>query len=388
VAAGNQLKPVAGPERLRVLQVLPSFRVGGAEQMASHLMLGLTATHDVAAVGLSSASNSVLEQRLRSAHVPLWHFGKRVGFDPRVYGLLEQVVREFRPHIIHTHLSVLRYVFPISLRRAETRIVHTLHSLAEYETDFAGRIVHWIAFRRAVLPVAISRAVAASVKRVYGLECPALVPNCIPVHSYARCQENRSRWRAQLGFSEDAIVFTSVSRLEPFKNPFLLLQAFAALPDARAHLALIGEGSLASRLDERIRELGLHGRVHLLGKRYDIPDCLAGSDIFVLASKYEGNPLAVMEAMAAGLPVIATAVGGVPELVESGQQGLIVPPEDLAALTQAMRNLQEDPWKRSRMAASAQERAEKEFGVTRMAQGYSSVYDEALAGRTIGSTPQ
>jgi glycosyltransferase involved in cell wall biosynthesis len=366
-------------ERLRVLHITPSFGVGGAEQMAGHLMVGLSESHDVAAAGLYPPMNTSIEHRLKRANIRLWHLGKRPGFDPRLFKSLDRVLKEVRPHVVHTHLSVLRYALPGLRRRRVPVVVHTLHNLAEHETDALGRAVQWFAFRRAVLPVAISREVAASVKRVYGVQCKAMVPNCIPVENYRRSLADRACWREKERFDRDAILFTCVGRLEPQKNPLLLVQTFAALDHPRIHLIMLGEGSLREQLAAYIRERGLERRVHLLGKRNEVPEWLAASDVFVLSSNWEGNPLAVMEAMAAGLPVIGTAVGGVPELVESGQQGILVPPGDCAAFTDAMRTLLNDPEKRTTMANAAQARATAAFNVERMAQGYESIYRAALA---------
>ena len=366
-------------ERLRVLHITPSFGVGGAEQMAGHLMVGLSESHDVAAAGLYPPMNTSIEHRLQRANIRLWHLGKRPGFDPRLFKSLDRVLKEVRPHVVHTHLSVLRYALPGLRRHRVPVVVHTVHNLAEHETDTLGRAVQWFAFRRAVLPVAISREVAASVKRVYGVECKAMVPNCIPVENYRRSLTDRARWREKERFDRDAILFTCVGRLESQKNPLLLVQAFAALNNPRIHLIMLGEGSLREQLAAYIREHGLERRVHLLGKRNEVPECLAASDVFVLSSNWEGNPLAVMEAMAAGLPVVGTAVGGVPELVESGRQGILVPPGDCAAFTDAMRTLLNDPEKRTAMANAAQAHATAAFNVERMAQGYESIYRAALA---------
>lgn len=366
-------------ERLRVLHMVPSFSVGGAEQFVGHLMVGLSETHDVFGVGLSPARNSPIEAKLERANIPLWHLGKRPGFDPRMFSCVDRVLRQIRPHVVHTHMSVLRYALPSVLRRRIPVVLHTLNNVAEHETDAFGRALQWFAFRGAVLPVAVSREVAASVKRVYGVECKAMIPNCIPVENYRRILDERIRWREKEGFDRDAILFTCVGRLEPQKNPLLLVKAFAALNHARIHLIMLGEGSLRETLAAYIREHGLERRVHLLGKRNEVPECLAASDVFVLSSNWEGNPLAVMEAMAAGLPIIGTTVGGVPELVESGQQGILVPPGDCAAFTEAMRTVLNNPEKRMAMANAAYARAMAAFNVERMAQGYESIYWAALA---------
>jgi glycosyltransferase involved in cell wall biosynthesis len=376
-------------ERFRILHIVPSFSVGGAEQFVGHLMLGLSQAHDVSGIGLYPARKSPIEAKLIRANIPLWHLGKRLGFDPRMFSRLDRVLRETRPHVVHTHMSVLRYALPSLLRRRIPVVLHTLNNMAEHETDAFGRAIQWFAFRGMVLPVAVSREVAASVKRVYGVECNAMVPNCIPVGNYRRSLADRVRWREKERFDCEAILFTCVGRLEPQKNPLLLVQAFAALNNPRIHLIMLGEGSLREQLVAYIREHGLERRVHLLGKRNEVPECLAASDVFVLSSNWEGNPLAVMEAMAAGLPVVSTAVGGVPELVESGQQGILVPPGDCAAFTEAMRTLLNDPEKRTAMANAARVRATAAFNVERMAHGYESIYRAALAtsGRANAAAP-
>ena len=119
--------------------------------------------------------------------------------------------------------------------------------------------------------------------------------------------------------------------------------------------------------------------MHLLGKRDDVARCLAASDIFVMASRWEGNPLAVMEAMASGLPVVGTAVGGVPDLVESGQHGILVPPGEPAALAGAMEFLCRNPETRRSMGAAARERANRQFSLPQMVGAYDALYRTALA---------
>jgi len=178
--------------------------------------------------------------------------------------------------------------------------------------------------------------------------------------------------------TSDAVVFSCVGRLEPQKNPLLLLQAIAEVKDPRAHLVLSGDGSLRERLEAYTQAHNLRDRVHFIGKQNDVPSVLAGSDIFVLASNWEGNPLAVMEAMAAGLPVIATGVGGVPELVQSGDQGLLVPAGDRTGFAAAMTALLYEVETRHAMGHAAQARANREFKVERMVNAYANLYHETV----------
>src|SRR5207247_1056966 len=133
--------------------------------------------------------------RLRDARIPVWHLGKRDGFEPRMFPALAKAMREFRPQVVHTHLSVLRYVLPTLLAYPVPLVVHTLHNLAERETDVVGRVINRIAFRHMVLPVAISQEVAASVERLYGLKPRAVIPNGIPIDRYQSASDDRTRWR-------------------------------------------------------------------------------------------------------------------------------------------------------------------------------------------------
>jgi len=280
--------------------------------------------------------------------------------------------------VVHTHMATQRYVFPLLLKNRVAAALHTVHSLAEYETDAFGRFINWFAFRNHVLPVGVSREVSASVERVYGLECKGVILNCIPVEHYQNNNEDRGLWRDAQGIDRDAFVFTCVGRLEPPKNPSLLLEAFRELNDPRAHLVLSGEGSLREQLKAYAQVHQLGNRVHLIGRQNNVPSVLAASDVFVLSSNWEGNPLAVMEAMAAGLPVVATQVGGVPELVESGKQGFLVPAGDRLRFAGAMKMLLEDQEMRRTMGRAAQSRAMREFRVERMVENYANLYREMV----------
>jgi glycosyltransferase involved in cell wall biosynthesis len=260
-------------------------------------------------------------------------------------------------------------------------MVHTVHNLAEKEIDWSGRLAHRIAFWRGVLPVAIAREVADSLRRVYGIDDFPLIPNGIPVDAFRQPSIVRERWRNKEGFTPTDVLFVCVAGLRPQKNPALLLEAFLRGPahDPRAQLLFVGRGGLRSELERQIGASGLQGRVHLLGLRSDIPEILNATDVFVLSSDYEGNPLSVMEAMAAGKPMICTAVGGVPELVEDGECGLLVPQRSEKALADAMRYMLESPEARESMGEASARRAAERFDLRVMTKAYENLYRTAIA---------
>jgi glycosyltransferase involved in cell wall biosynthesis len=299
---------------------------------------------------------------------------------------LSRLMRDIRPEIVHTHNYVLRYFLPAAGWGRQPIIVHTIHNVADKEVDRPGVWLQRLAFRRRVRPVAIGEEVEASFDRVYGLPRPAVIPYGIDVERYAGGAAARESWRRRNGFGPADLLFVCVARFFPQKNHKTLIDAFASgpgrLPDTR--LLLAGDGYLRPAVERQVQEAGLSDRVRFLGRREDIPDLLAASDVFVLASLWEGNPLSVMEAMAAGLPAVVTAVGGVPELVESGRQGWVVPPSGCGALSAAMMRLAENASLRRSMGAAAAARAHARFGQEQMVKTYESLYEELLYGASAG----
>jgi glycosyltransferase involved in cell wall biosynthesis len=367
--------------RAQVLHILPTLGMAGAEHVAAYLLLRLATRFDMAAVSLYARRDSAIEKSLAQSGIPLRHFGKHVGFDPRMFLAIERALAGFRPDIVHTHLYVLPYVVPAFLRWRPRVWIHTVHTLAEHETDRMRRYLQFVLFRMTTVPVAVSEAVAESLERRYKLGPVIIIRNGICIAESRRNSAERARWRRAEGFDEQDIIVTSVGRLDVPKNPLLLIRAFAELSAPRSRLVLIGQGPLREQVVREAEKLHIVGRLHLLGERDDIPLCLAGSDIFALASDWEGSPLSVMEAMAAGLPVICTAVGGVPELIRSGTEGILVPPGDCGALRDAIRRMVESAPLRASMGRAGQARAEAEFDVARMVEAYGDLYSRLLAGR-------
>jgi len=313
----------------------------------------------------------------------VWYLGKRAGFDFRVLLGLRRVFREFDPHVVHTHTIALRYAFLSAwLRRVPARF-HTIHSLADKE---AGSWV-WLrrlAFRCGVVPVAIADEVAAGVRSLYGIENPANIANGIPLEEYAEPRVQRREWRSREGISESDLVIVSVGRLDRSKNQALAIRALGAMKTRRNALLLFaGEGSadVLRELETLAGELDLGQRVRFLGRRVDIPDLLGAADLFALSSDFEGNPLTVLEAMAASRPVVATAVGGIPELVEHGVSGLLTPAGDVAAFSNSLDTLADDESMRIAMGAAAGDRARARFDVSAMASAYGRLYQERLRDR-------
>ncbi|MDP8245021.1 MAG: glycosyltransferase [Candidatus Hinthialibacter antarcticus] len=209
-----------------------------------------------------------------------------------------------------------------------------------------------------------------------------MVPNGIDIDPFSEPSDViRESVRNEFGFGEDDIVLGVVAQLRPAKRHDLLLEAFSLARSAapRLRLLVVGGGECEQALREQTADLQLEDVVSFAGYRSDARRILRGLDAFTLPSDVEGIPVSVMEAMEAGLPVIATRVGGLPDLIEDGASGILIAPGDSNALSKQIVRIASDVQLRNQMGKSARERVIHEFSVQRMAQRFEALYEEALS---------
>jgi glycosyltransferase involved in cell wall biosynthesis len=278
----------------------------------------------------------------------------------------------------------------VSMTRSLTRasiVVSGRRNLDPHETfGRAGAIVDALALRQTDAVVANSAAAAeyalahepldrAKVRIIRnGVE---LIP---PLEA-----DDRARWRRDLGVGDHELLVGSVANYLPVKRHDLLIEAFAAVANAvaDAHLVLVGEGPMRPAMEARIRTLGLDERVRLVGSIAD-PTSMAGAfDVAVQSSRSEGLPNALLEAAAAGRPIVATAAGGSGEIVLDGVTGLLVPVDDPGALASAMIRALADGELRTRLGGAARERAATVFGMDRFVSEFADLYLELVRARGI-----
>lgn len=350
--------------KIKILQILSGLLPAGAENVVSYLATGFDRSRfETEVISLYDAKPHGIDDRVIDQGIPVRYLGKRRGFDPRMYARLRRTIESFRPDVVHSHSYVLRYL----LGTSGPLMMHTVHNIAGAEVSWAGRVAHRYAYRRGVHPVAVGDAVATSFLRMYGFEPTATIRNGIDLARFWK-PSVRSEWRRANGFSERDLLIVSTGRLTPQKNPVALADAVGKIPGV--HLLLAGEGALRPMLEKR-------ERVHLLGLRDDIPDVLAAADLFALASDWEGLPLAVIEAMAAGLAVVATDVGSVAEAVVHENTGLLVPPRDDRALLQALTAAVNDHDSRRAWGKAGRARA-RLFDVSTMVGAYEDLFIRLL----------
>ena len=312
---------------MKILQVVPYFCFGGAETMCENLTYALKKRgHTVAVVSLY-AERTEISRRMEAAGVKIRYLDKKLGLDVSMVPKLAEVFREERPDIVHTHLDVIKYVVAAARLSGVRRCIHTVHNVAQEEAQGLARRINRFYYRRGWSePVALSPEVQRTVAEVYGLERIPVIFNGV---DFSRCvpKENYS-----LG---DTVTLVHIGRFDDQKNHAGLLQAFSGLlriyPNCR--LNLLGDGQLRKPMEDYARELGIDYAVRFLGNQADVHPYLHDADIFLLPSKFEGMPMTIIEAMGTGLPIVASRVGGVPDMLRDGESGLLVScdPEDVCA---------------------------------------------------------
>ena len=360
---------------LRVVLAIESSGPGGAERMVVSLAEALMRGGDEPIV--ATLKTGWMTQRAEAAGIPVWIEPQRPGLDLRwVLRFARRLSRE-RIDVLHTHEFGMNSYGGAAALLSRTRAISTIHG-RHWVVDRLRRRVAYRLLRALGVPVvAVSRDLAGYLEQRLGLAHDRLevVHNGIALAPELRAEDRAARriaLRSELGIPPKASLLIAVGNLYPVKDHATLLHALSRLPDA--WLAIAGRGGEEENLRRLARELGIGARVHLLGLRDDVPDLLAAGDVFVQPSKSEGLPLAVLEAMAQRIPVVATNVGGVAEAVEDGRTGCLVPSGDPSALAAAVSGILDSPDRGASLAAAANARVREEFSVEHMLSRYRDLY--------------
>lgn len=330
--------------------------------------------------------------RIRRDDVSLHALNKREGKDPRVHLRLWRLLRALQPDIVHTrNFGTLEAQVTATVSGVRAR-VHGEHGWDVGDLD--GTRDRNRRLRRLVRPL-VGHYIALSQHQTGYLRDAIGVPTGRLSHIFNGVDTGRFAPPSDAfvspfpeGFREpDSFVIGSVMRMQAVKSPLDLARAFVALRDRmpevfpRLRLAMIGDGPLRAEVHDFLEQAGVADQAWLPGAREDIPDCLRALDLFVLPSLAEGICNTILEAMATGLPVIATDVGGNPDLVQPGVTGTLVPAGDPGAMADALMAYPDDSERTAREGAAARARAEAEFSMDAMVTGYMGVYDRVLGKR-------
>ncbi|WP_437587717.1 glycosyltransferase [Sorangium sp. So ce1000] len=354
---------------------MSSFQTGGAEQVAVDLAaFQRAAGHDVLAVAIAEDPDGPRAEQLRRRGVEVHLVPKCPGFDATLTARLAALFATKGVMLVHSHNQLsLVYAAPAGwLHRVP--VIHTKHGVSQ---DMQGR--RWLRSAASAFVdahVAVSQPTAAVVlgQREVDPNKVHVVANGIDLSRFAPDRAARARVRAELAIPRDAWVIGSVGRLSPVKNHALLVRAAARSLPRGGRLLLVGDGSERERLVALARELRVSDRVLFAGERHDVPALLAALDVFALPSLSEGLPLALLEAMAAGLPAVATDVGGVSTALVDRETGFLVPSDEVAPLAARLSELHADPGRAAKMGRRGRVLALRRYSAVRMAERYMDLY--------------
>jgi glycosyltransferase involved in cell wall biosynthesis len=279
-----------------------------------------------------------------------------------------------RYDVVHTHNPIPLIYAAIPARLSGARPIHSKHGP---HPDARQRIMMRRAGAAATHAfVAVSQSVADYALSIHEVRRHKVhvITNGTDTDRFVKNAEVRAATRAALGIPPDAFVVGTVGRMAPVKNHPLLVRAAAPLLDARTRLLIVGSGAEAERTRALAAELGVASFAHFPGETKDVAKYLTAFDVFALSSDSEGLPLCLTEAMSAALPLVCTAVGGVPALVDEGETGLLSPAQDEAALRASIARLRDDEGLRTRMGARGREVALARYSADRMTKDYLALY--------------
>lgn len=383
---------------VRILYLTNRLAPAGAETFLLNRIGVLDRSRFEPFVGAVRAGGE-LAPAFERAGVPTLTFGEGKRFDAGVFRRLYSFLKRERITILEAHVWYACIVARVVGRAAGVPIiitneqdVRTGETTHRRDVVFTGDATTRLSNACVHITTASEQSFREGTPRfLQGGVVRRMIPNGISAKNVRDvvARTDRRAKRASLGIPEDAFVVGNVARLQPAKGHPYLLQAFVTVlrevPDA--HLVLVGWGVSEEALRAQARELGIAERVHFAGKRLDVYEVLATFDVFAFSSVHEGQGIAILEAMAAGLPVVATAVDGIPDMVKHERTGLAVPARDPAALAAGVLRLRSDAELAQRLSDAARALVDDRFSVEAAGRAYDALYEELLSRAGLPAPP-
>jgi glycosyltransferase involved in cell wall biosynthesis len=369
-------------EKPTVCQLLHTLKVGGAEVLAARLARGLGDRFRMIFACLDELGT--LGEELRGEGFPVEVLERRPGVDWGCSRRLRRFLRRENVGLVHAH-QYTPFFYALLARFPFRRVPVLLNEHGRHQPDYPRpkrMLFNRLALRRRDRVVGVGEAVRQALIQNEGFPAArvGVIYNGIDLAPFAEPCPDRTVLRAELGLGANDLVLFQVARLDYLKDHATAIRTLegvvAVRPDVR--LVLVGEGPEQGKIEDLIRQKNLGANVRLLGLRKDVARLLSAADLFLLTSTSEGIPLTLIEAMAAGLPVVSTNVGGVAEVVEEGRTGLLAPSGDDAALAERVLRLAAAPDMRASMGAAGKERAYAVFSEKQMHGNYERLYREML----------
>lgn len=385
-----QQASTSNDDRPVICQVLHSLDIGGAEVLAAGMARELSDRYRFVFACLDDEVG-VLGKEFEERGVPMRVFDRQPGIDWKCSFRLAAFFREHKVQIVHAH----QYTpfFQLLLARLAYRkppIVFTEHGRHFPDSRSAKRV----AVNRALLRsddrlIGVGESVRQALVDNEGLpeKRTETIYNGVPLENFQAVNGDaqlRQNVRRELGIDDGEFSIVQVARLNSLKDHATAIRTLKRLRDEQvpAKLVLVGDGEERADLEKLVAEVSVGGDVVFLGARSDIPRLLAAADAFLLSSISEGIPLTLIEAMGAGIPIVSTDVGGIPEVIEHGVSGLLAPAGDAGTLAAHLKSLWQNPEQRSQLAENGCQRAVERFSLEQMHRQYVDVYEQVLGRAT------
>lgn len=358
---------------MKIIQVIPLLDLAGAETMCENLTNGLIKLgHEVTVVSLYDYQ-SVVTERMQRNGINIVYLNKKNGADISIIFKLIKIFREYKPEVVHSHLYAGKYAhIAASLCRIPGKI-YTIHNIATKEAGRLNRLFNRFLFKKCnVIPVSLSEKIQKSVMLEYNIESifTPVVFNGVPME---KCHKKND-------YAGNKKIL-HVGRFTTAKNHEVLVKSIANLAE-RGHdikLYLYGQGELEESVKELVNNIHMENNIYFCGLTDDIYSKMEKCDIFVLPSIYEGMPMTLIEAMGTGMPILASNVGGIPDMIENEKSGLLCEPT-IDGVVSGLERLIESEKERKQYGENAIISSEK-FSADKMAKNYYDIYVKACKRR-------
>ncbi|MCQ9210476.1 glycosyltransferase [Granulicatella seriolae] len=355
-------------KKIDIIQVIPTLGIGGAEIVVENLVRELKNKQYNVLVVTFFSNETFISERIKNLGIPIIYLDKKLGFDISIMRKLFDIFSKYKPKVVHSHLSATLYCLPIEVLLGIKSRIHTTHNLAEKDAGIFSKILYRIFFKLfKLIPVAISEKVKSSISKVYHVDSShiPLIYNGVLLADFNR----KSNYEITKN-----IEIVHVGRLSEPKNHVTMIKAVQILKTKYPNLTLklIGQGEKQEELSELVETLGLEKNIIFVGAVDDVRNFLLEADIFILPSLWEGMPISLIEAMATGLPIIASDVGGIGEMISHEESGLLIEP-DTDALVDSINSLIESQWLRECLGNNAYIKS-LDFTSDIMAEKYIELY--------------
>lgn len=298
-------------KKLKVLQIIPSFETGGAEKVVLDYLLNQHKANIIMkAVSLYNLQDTMYGEIAKANGIEIIYLNKKRGVDLRIIYELYKVIKDYQPDVVHSHLYSLKYSFiPTIFLRVKGKF-HTIHSRPEKDSSGISKMINKFIFKYSnYKPIVLHENMKMAADSYYGINTSIVLENGIDFAPFEKNTETQYELRRRLGLPVDAWIIGHVGSFKPVKNHKFIIKVFEkTLKEKNKNqlLLLVGDGPLKSEIEEDVEKMGLSDQVIFLGVREDIPQILKAMDVFIFPSIYEGFPIALIEAQAARLKVVAS----------------------------------------------------------------------------------